>query len=73
VAPIAAVTRVTGKGLLLGLVLDRPAKAVQQALFSRQVLVGSSEDANVMRLLPPLVLGAAEVELFLSALKEVLT
>jgi hypothetical protein len=51
-----------GMGLLLGLVLDRPAKAVQQALFARQVLVGSSEDPNVMRLLPPLVLGAAEVE-----------
>lgn len=73
VAAMPAVTRVTGKGLLLGLVLDRPAKAVQQALFARQVLVGSSEDPNVMRLLPPLVLRAAEVELFLSALSEVLT
>lgn len=73
VAALPAVTAVSGKGLLLGLVLDRPAKPVQQALFARQVLVGSSEDANVMRLLPPLVLGTTEVELFLNALNEVLT
>jgi acetylornithine/succinyldiaminopimelate/putrescine aminotransferase len=70
---MAGVVRVQGRGLLLGVVLDRPAKPVQRRLFEAGILVGSAEDAAVLRLLPPLVLGEEEVDTFLAALREVLT
>ncbi len=66
----AGIARITGRGLLLGVVLDRPAKPVQQALFERGVLVGSAEDPAVLRLLPPLVLQDEHVALFAAALAE---
>lgn len=49
------VHKVLGRGCLLGLELDRPAKAVQQALLKRGVIVGTSGASNVLRLLPPLI------------------
>jgi acetylornithine aminotransferase len=64
------VLSVQGKGLLLGLVLDRPAKPVQQALVKRFILTGTAEDARVLRLLPPLIIGDAEVETLRAALAE---
>ncbi|MDE2291398.1 MAG: aminotransferase class III-fold pyridoxal phosphate-dependent enzyme [Elusimicrobia bacterium] len=66
------VKAVQGRGLLLGLVLDRPAKAVQTALFEKGVLAGTSEDPAVLRLLPPLTIGEAEVAELRAALADVL-
>ncbi len=64
--------RVQGLGLLLGLVLERPAAEVQRALFGRRILTGTSTDPRVLRLLPPLTFSAAEADLLLAALEEVL-
>jgi acetylornithine/succinyldiaminopimelate/putrescine aminotransferase len=63
---------VQGLGLLLGLVLDRPAAEVQRALFGKRVLTGTSTDPRVLRLLPPLSFSVAEADLVLGALAEVL-
>ena len=71
-AKIAAVREVRGEGFLLGLVLDRPGKPVREALLERGILVGGSDLPNVLRLLPPLVLTAAEIDRFLSTLQEIL-
>lgn len=65
------VSRVTGRGLLLGLWLDRPARQVQEALWKRHVLVGTSGE-RVIRLLPPLTFSGAEADQLLTALGEVL-
>ena len=65
------VPKVTGRGLLLGLWLDRPAKPVQEALWKHHVLVGTAGE-KVIRLLPPLSLSAAEADQLLAALGEVL-
>lgn len=73
VADLNPITRVTGRGLLLGLVLDRPARPVQLRLFERGILVGSAIDPSIIRLLPPLVLTDAEADSFLDALHEVLS
>jgi acetylornithine aminotransferase/acetylornithine/N-succinyldiaminopimelate aminotransferase len=59
---------VKGKGLLLGLEFDGPAKGVQAALLERRVICGGSDDPSVLRLLPPLTLGAREIESFINAL-----
>ncbi|MBI4422640.1 MAG: aspartate aminotransferase family protein [Elusimicrobia bacterium] len=64
--------RIQGRGLLLGLVFDRPAKAVQQALLERGILAGGADDPAVLRLLPPLTIGPAEVDRLASALAEIL-
>jgi acetylornithine aminotransferase/acetylornithine/N-succinyldiaminopimelate aminotransferase len=65
--------RIQGRGLLLGLVLDRSAKDVQKALVAKGVLTGTSEEPNVLRLLPPLTVTAAEVGELKAALTEVLS
>lgn len=66
------VGRVTGRGLLLGLHLERPAADVQRALFGRKMLTGTATDPRVLRLLPPLSFSHGEADLLLAGLKEVL-
>lgn len=68
-----AVVGMRGRGLLLGIVLDRPAKPVVAALRQKRILAGTTPgDANVLRLLPPLVIDGDHVATFLTALEEVL-
>ena len=59
---------IRGKGLLLGIVLDRPSKDVRKALLAKKILVGGADDPNVIRLLPPLTVGPAEIGLLRDAL-----
>jgi acetylornithine/succinyldiaminopimelate/putrescine aminotransferase len=66
------VRRVSGRGLLLGLHLDRPAADVQRALFARRIITGTASDPAVLRLLPPLSFSAHEADLVLAGLQEVL-
>ena len=66
------VRRVTGRGLLLGLHLARPAAEVQRALFARRIITGTASDPRVLRLLPPLSFSEDEADLLLAGLKEVL-
>jgi acetylornithine/N-succinyldiaminopimelate aminotransferase len=69
-AEVPQVTRVRGLGFLLGLEFEEKAGPIHQALLERRIISGTSSDANVLRLLPPLCLGRAEVDLFIEALKE---
>jgi acetylornithine/N-succinyldiaminopimelate aminotransferase len=66
------VHHVSGRGLLLGLHLDRSAAGVQRALFDRRIITGTASDPKVLRLLPPLSFSAREADLLLAGLKEVL-
>jgi len=69
---LPGVTSVSGKGLLLGLDLAQPAKPIVSALRDAGFLVGGSKDPHQIRLLPPLTLGAGEVQLFVDALAALL-
>ena len=71
-AGLSGVREVRGEGFLLGVALERPARPVRAALLERGFLVGGSDLPDVLRLLPPLVLTAEEIDRFLEALKEVL-
>ena len=62
------VKSVQGMGLLLGLVCDRPADEVRDALLSHDILTGTSADPGVLRLLPPLVLQSKHVTRLADAL-----
>jgi acetylornithine/N-succinyldiaminopimelate aminotransferase len=63
---------VTGRGLLLGLQLGRPAREIQQSLFDYRILTGTSTAPDVLRLMPPLSFSLAEADVLLAALQEVL-
>jgi acetylornithine/N-succinyldiaminopimelate aminotransferase len=56
-----SVREVRGKGLIWGLDLDRPALPVVEAALQRGLLVNRTSD-TVVRLLPPFVISAAEVD-----------
>jgi acetylornithine/N-succinyldiaminopimelate aminotransferase len=62
---------VQGKGLLLGLICDRPAAEVRSALLERDILTGTSGDADVLRLLPPLVLQSQHVARLADSLHDI--
>jgi acetylornithine/succinyldiaminopimelate/putrescine aminotransferase len=67
------ISRITGRGLLLGLHLGRPAAEVQKELFRSRVLTGTATDPNVLRLLPALSFSVAEADLLLASLKDALS
>jgi acetylornithine/succinyldiaminopimelate/putrescine aminotransferase len=67
------VGRVSGRGLLLGIHLGRPAAQVQQALFGHRILTGTSTDPEILRLLPPLSFSRHEADILISGLESVLS
>jgi len=64
------VEAIQGRGFLLGLRCRRPARDIQAELLDRDVLVGTSADPRVVRLLPPLTLEARHVATLAGALSE---
>src|SRR5918912_3633961 len=68
---VPQVKGVRGLGFLLGLQFKEKAAPVHKALLERRIITGTSSDANVLRLLPPLCLKHEEVDLFVDALRAV--
>ncbi|HEX8160344.1 MAG TPA: aminotransferase class III-fold pyridoxal phosphate-dependent enzyme [Pyrinomonadaceae bacterium] len=67
------VARLRGRGLLLGVEFnDEIAAKAHKALLEARIITGTSSDARVLRLLPPLCLLREEADLFVGALKEIL-
>jgi acetylornithine aminotransferase len=71
-ATLPGVVGVRGRGLLLGAELDRPAAPVVAAALDAGLLVGSAGE-SVLRLTPPLTVAAAEIDVGLTLLQEVLS
>ncbi len=71
-AELPHVNEVRGAGLLLGAPLDRPAQPVADAALEAGLVVLTA-GPDVLRLAPPLVVGAADVDLALEILTEVLS
>jgi acetylornithine/N-succinyldiaminopimelate aminotransferase len=67
------VVSVRGRGFLLGLEFADKAKPIHEALLEQKIITGTSSDANVLRLLPPLCLKREEVDLFIEGLNEVVS
>jgi acetylornithine/N-succinyldiaminopimelate aminotransferase len=66
------VSRVKGRGLLLGLELQkgRTAKEVRDALLARGIITGTSADPQVLRILAPMILRREQVDLFVHTMGE---
>src|SRR5690349_22578652 len=69
---VEQVVKVRGGGFLLGLEFADKAKPIHEALLEKRIITGTSNDPNVLRLLPPLCLAQAEVDLFVDALTSAL-
>jgi acetylornithine/N-succinyldiaminopimelate aminotransferase len=66
-----SVTDVRGAGLIWGIELDRPAAPVVEAALERGLLINRTAD-TVIRLLPPFVITAAEIDEGIAILDEVI-
>ena len=65
---VGPVQSIRGLGLLLGLVCDRPALEVRNFLLAHDILTGTSNDPNTIRILAPLTLEARHVTRLAGAL-----
>ncbi len=71
-AEVSQVIRVRGQGFLLGLEFTDNVRPIQEALLERNVITSTSNDPNVLRLLPPLCLRTTEIDVFVDELKTVI-
>ena len=67
---VGPVCEVIGRGCLIGLRMDGDAKRVQQRLLERGFITGTSGDAHVLRLLPPINTPTEAIEALRAALIE---
>lgn len=65
-ADVSGVVGVRGKGCLLGIEFEEPCSTVHANLLEHKIITGTSSDANILRLLPPLCVKTDEIELFIS-------
>lgn len=65
------ITALRGCGYLLGVELKQKAAEMHKELLERRVITGTSSDPHVLRLLPPLCLKLDEIDIFVSALRNV--
>lgn len=68
--PSGPVQSIQGKGFLLGLKTSRPAIEVRNELLEKDILVGTSADPNVLRLLPPLTIEERHITKLMNVLAE---
>ena len=70
---ISGIKEVRGRGLMVGIELEHPAKEIRgKLLFDHKVFVGSSSDPHTIRILPPLSIRKAELDHFVQSLKKAL-
>jgi len=68
---VGPIRKIQGMGLLLGLVCDRPAVEVRDALLNHDILTGTSGDPDVLRILAPLVLEPGHIDHLAEALRNI--
>jgi acetylornithine/N-succinyldiaminopimelate aminotransferase len=69
---VEQVVSIRGRGFLLGLEFANAAKPIHEALLAKKIITGTSSDAKVLRLLPPLCLGKNEADLLVDSLVSIL-
>ena len=69
---VPAVIAVHGRGFLLGLEFREKVAPIHKALLEERIITGTSSHPNVLRLLPPLCLKPAEIDMLVNALEEIL-
>lgn len=68
---IGEISKITGRGLMLGLVVHGNGKALRSKLLSEhKIFTGGCSNPNILRLLPPMNIGKKECDLFIEAIKK---
>ena len=68
---IPEIREVRGSGLMIGISMGFPIKALRKHLvYQEGILVGSSSDPNTLRLLPPLCVEGNHIDQFIESLKK---
>ncbi|MDQ4121895.1 MAG: aminotransferase class III-fold pyridoxal phosphate-dependent enzyme [Acidobacteriota bacterium] len=65
---IPGAVNLRGKGCLLGIEFAEDAKSIHAKLLEKKIITGTSSDARVLRLLPPLCVKIEEIGLLIDAL-----
>ncbi|CAK0772239.1 Acetylornithine aminotransferase [Gammaproteobacteria bacterium] len=60
-AEVSGIVEVRGKGLMIGIELDRPCKEIVSSALEKGLILNVTQE-NVVRLLPPLVISDAEAD-----------
>lgn len=68
---VGPIKKIQGMGLLLGLICDRPAVEVRDALLDHDILTGTSSDPEILRILAPLVLEPGHIDHLAEALRDI--
>ncbi|HEY0428018.1 MAG TPA: aminotransferase class III-fold pyridoxal phosphate-dependent enzyme [Pyrinomonadaceae bacterium] len=66
---VPGVVNLRGKGCLLGIEFAENCKQIHARLLENKIITGTSSDARVLRLLPPLCVKPAEINLLVESLK----
>jgi acetylornithine/succinyldiaminopimelate/putrescine aminotransferase len=72
-AEVPEVVAIRGRGFLLGLEFRDKVAPIHKALLDRKIITGTSSDPKVLRLLPPLCLKTTNIDIIVTALKEIVT
>ncbi len=68
---LPGIRKIRGKGLMLGLEFDFEVASLRKRLiFEHRIFTGSAKHKYVLRILPPLGIGTAELDLLFEALKK---
>jgi acetylornithine/N-succinyldiaminopimelate aminotransferase len=65
-----SIKEVRGKGLMIGIELDREGKDIVSECLKRGFLINCTHD-TVLRFIPPLIVTPAEIDLLVQALDEI--
>jgi acetylornithine/succinyldiaminopimelate/putrescine aminotransferase len=67
---IPSIIALHGKGCLLGIEFSEKCAFIHAGLLENKIITGTSSNANVLRLLPPLSVRIEEIDLLIEALKK---
>jgi len=68
---VPGVVEIRGKGMMIGIALDRPCAALVKEAIAQGLLINVTAD-KVVRLLPPLILSDAEAELLITGVSKLI-
>ncbi len=66
---VSSVRAIHGKGCLLGIEFHEACGPVQKKLLAKNIITGTSSNPNVLRLLPPLMVGLDEIDMLVEELR----
>ena len=66
---VSGVKAIHGKGCLLGIEFEEACGPVHKKLLAKNIITGTSNNPNVLRLLPPLMVGLDEIDMLVEELQ----